>query len=141
MSKSRACSLTFIKYYVDNIKFERNINFDPSKKVRISYDIDSNILNLDDTKAEVKLFVNIFKDVEEDNKPFEFELEITGVFAVENVNDKLLLEQNTIAILYPFARALISTYTANANVPPLILPPINVIKYIESKKNKSKEQT
>ena len=139
MSKSRACSLTFIKYYVDNIKFERNINFDPSKKVKISYDIDSNILNLDDTKAEVKLFVNIFKDVEEDNKPFEFKLEITGVFAVENVNDKSLLEQNTIAILFPFARALISTYTANANVPPLILPPINVVKYIESKRNKSKE--
>ena len=40
------------------------------------------------------------------------------------------------AILFPYIRALVSTFTANANVPPLILPPINVVNLIE---NVSKE--
>jgi len=47
--------------------------------------------------------------------PFEIKVKILGIF-----------ETNVIAILYPYVRAIISTYTAQANVPALILPPINV---------------
>ncbi|TSJ59961.1 hypothetical protein FPQ13_12760 [Allobacillus salarius] len=33
----------------------------------------------------------------------------------------------------PYVRSLITTYTSNSNVPPLILPPINVVKMMEDK--------
>ena len=36
-------------------------------------------------------------------------------------------------ILFPYLRALTSVYTTNANVGTLILPPINVVKYLENK--------
>lgn len=42
-----------------------------------------------------------------------------------------LTTKNTVAILFPYIRALVSNYTANANVPPLILPPINVSKILD----------
>ena len=35
--------------------------------------------------------------------------------------------------MYPYLRALVSTYTANSNVLPLILPAINVNAMLEEK--------
>ena len=61
---------------------------------------------------------------------------------VENDGQKMTLTlivdmfKNAIAILYPYVRALISTYTANANINPLILPAINVNKLIENSEDK-----
>ena len=63
---------------------------------------------------------------------------ITGIFIVNCDSDELcqeLLNKNAISILFPYVRALITTYTANSNVPALILPPINVNKLIEDKTN------
>lgn len=44
---------------------------------------------------------------------------------------------NAVAILFPYVRALISSYTANANVTPLVLPPINVNQLLRNKKDNS----
>ena len=55
---------------------------------------------------------------------------------VEESKKQVYAEQNAVAILFPYLRALITTYTGMANVQPLILPPINVAKYIENKKKK-----
>jgi len=56
-------------------------------------------------------------------------VEVWGFFEViEEAIDKVrqFAEINSVAILFPYVRALISTITANANIPPVILPPINV---------------
>mgnify|MGYP000914382035 CR=1 FL=1 len=83
----------------------------------------------------VKASVDIFKDALKNNYPFEMNLEMTGFFETENgESDKFI--KNAIAILYPYVRALISTYTANANINPLILPAINVNKLIENSEDK-----
>ena len=42
-------------------------------------------------------------------------------------------EANAIAILFPYMRAIISTYTANANVAPVIIPPMNINAYLKEK--------
>ena len=66
-------------------------------------------------------------------------LEMTGFFETENgESDKFI--KNAIAILYPYVRALISTYTANANINPLILPAINVNKLIENSEDKKDQK-
>ena len=79
---------------------------------------------------EVNLEVRIFEQAEEKNYPFEMLIDITGFFAIMNNNEKIDFKPNAVAILYPYVRAIVSTYTANANVPPLILPPINVNKLL-----------
>ena len=86
-------------------------------------------------KIKITLIVDIFKDALKNNYPFEMNLEMTGFFETENgESDKFI--KNAIAILYPYVRALISTYTANANINPLILPAINVNKLIENSEDK-----
>ena len=37
-----------------------------------------------------------------------------------------MLNQNCLAILFPYLRALISSYTALANVSPILIPAINI---------------
>ena len=74
------------------------------------------------------------KNAKENNYPFEMEIEITGYFQIESVSNEIDFEPNAIAILYPYIRAIASTYTASANINPLILPAINVNKLIEDQK-------
>ena len=64
------------------------------------------------------------------------EMEVVGFFSISNVSEEQIenFKPNAVAILFPYVRALISSYTANANVTPLILPPINVNQLLRSKK-------
>ena len=65
--------------------------------------------------------------------PFEMSVEIEGYFK-GNLEDKdqdiAQYSKNAVAILFPYVRALVSTFTANANVTPLILPTVNVNKLL-----------
>ena len=60
----------------------------------------------------------------------DYKVNLTGYFMVDGCEPETL-KANAIAILYPYVRAIISTYTANANITPLILPTINVNKLIK----------
>ena len=41
------------------------------------------------------------------------------------------MKVNAAAILYPYVRAAISMLTTLANVPPVVLPPVNFVKLFE----------
>lgn len=134
--------LRFTNYIVEKIDFEYNYDFQ-ERKVPIDFDIDYNIeKNQNDFK--VSLDVSIFKNPKQNNYPFSLYTRVSGFFQLQNTeeNNKQAptLEKNAIAILFPYVRALISSFTANANVNPLILPPINVLKLIEVK-SQAKDQT
>ena len=134
------CSLKFEKYFVNFVEFKRNDKYINSSSVSIDLNIGSDVEFITDNKANVKLFLKIFDDESDENIPFSMKINITGVFIIDNPEtDKFLIEQNAIAILFPYARALITTYTANSNVTPLILQPINVVSYIEHKRKLMEE--
>lgn len=116
--------LIFEKYIVNKIEFTRNESCDLNQKTKIQFSISKNVKKIEN-KMEVTLEAKIFENAEENNYPFEMNVIITGFFVIEN-ETKLNLEPNAIAILYPYIRAIVSTYTACANVNALILPPINV---------------
>ena len=139
MTQNLKSSLRFEKYQVNNINFrlndkfsndEEDINIDLSITKSITYD-EAN------KKGSVKLITKVFDNAYENNYPYSCNLEVTGYFSIEGTDNKeeceRLLNINAVAILFPYIRALISTYTANANVAPLILPPINVNKLTASK--------
>lgn len=82
----------------------------------------------------VTLNIAIFDNAKENNYPFTMNVSITGVFQtnIEDTNSiKNFAEINSIAILFPYLRSIVSTYTANANIQPLILPPINVVNMLK----------
>ncbi len=105
------------------------------QKTKINFNINKNVKK-DNDSMEIELTTKIFEDAITNNYPFEMEIVITRYFTIENNEDKIDFEPNTIAILYPYIRSIVSTYTASANVNPLILPTINVNKLIESQNKK-----
>lgn len=136
-------SLRFIDYIVEKIEFHNNLDFE-GEDVELQFDISSNVKFMEDKKHTflLNLDVNIFKNAEQKGYPFSMDLSVKGIFEMDKVDENLkhsFVEMNSVAILFPYVRAIVSTYSANANVHPLILPPINVVKYINDKKNKAGE--
>lgn len=123
-------SLIFKDYVVEEVFFKMNLNF-KEEPVELNIDIQKDV-NLKDNQMDVKLTVELFKDIEnESNYPFAMKVVVIGHFMIENNVENINFEPNAIAILYPYVRAIISNYTANANVNPVILPAINVVKFLE----------
>lgn len=127
-------SLKLEKYNVNEVHFIKNDKFHPEEtKISLDLQIKKNI-KVEKQKMEVTLDTKIFSNSSENNYPFEMYVSVTGNFYVEGDNPKVL-EKNAIAILYPFIRSIVSTYTANSNTITLVLPVINVNKLIEDQEN------
>ena len=62
----------------------------------------------------------------EDPDKFFIKIKTVGIFTYKDGSDKDLLHVETFKMLFPYARALVSTVTANAGIPPIILPEINI---------------
>jgi len=123
LNDSIKSNLVFENYTVDYINFRTNPGFE-AESVAVNFKLDSK-LNTIASEAHVTLLLELFPNAEQNNYPFEMELSITGHFrTVEDAGD--LFRINAISILFPYLRALVTTFTSNCNVSPLILPPINV---------------
>jgi len=131
--------LIFNKYIVNKVIFNNNENYDSNENVKINFRINKKTKK-DNNSMKIELTTIIFKDAVNNNYPFEMEITVTGYFSIENKEEKIDFEPNAIAILYPYVRAIVSTYTASANINPLILPAINVNKLIEDQEKKTKQK-
>lgn len=122
--------LRFKHYIVNEIYFKTNQEFkDNNEGTPIDLNIETKI-DIQKDNMKITLNTTIFANAIEKNYPFEMNVEITGLFVVKGDEPNKFVK-NAIAILYPYVRAIVSTYTANANISPLILPAINVNKLIE----------
>lgn len=75
-----------------------------------------------------------FAPKEEKIYPFRMTVEVEGYFEsnFDQQEDKISqYGKNAVAILFPYVRALVSSFTSNANVTPLILPTVNVNRLLE----------
>lgn len=130
---TRISSLKFSNYVVDEVNFITNSKA-PKKNIwNLGFDI-NNITNInkEKNKMEIVLMVSIFKGQED--APFHMNVKITGYFELVGEDDISKFEANAIAIMYPYLRAIVSTYTASANISPVILPAINVNAMLKNKK-------
>lgn len=132
--------IRFLDYRVTSVTFELNQNYDADKEtagVNIEAKSDFDISD-EKTNMIAILQIRVFGD-EEGNYPFKMNVELEGLFElsseIKNENIRKYYA-NALSILYPYARAIVSNYTANANVEPLILPTVNIWKMINSKKEK-----
>ena len=94
----------------------------------------------EEKKMQVILSVEVFKEEDTTMYPFSMNIIVVGDFSISVVSEDSIekFKTNMVAILFPYVRALISSYTANANVSPLILPPINVNQFLKAKETKKK---
>lgn len=129
--------MRFENYIVKKAIFEYNIEYEGNEEgIDINFDIDVDF-DVDSEKGELFVFLKtiIFDEPIKNNYPFRMEIELLGAFTMtsgleKDVND---FKANAVAILFPYVRSIVSSYTANANVEPLILPTINVNRYLQDK--------
>ena len=122
-------SLSLSKYIVKNIKFSINeeFQFDRDVTIELHPEFTRNIRKIDNNNALVNLIFCI-KD-ENSNLPFSIEVDIEGLFHLENWEHPELVSlmvTNSVAILFPYLRSLVSVITANANISPYVIPVMNI---------------
>ena len=129
-------AIVLLKYSVDKINFEINEQFDyyDKKEIKLNQNLERAITKIDENTLKVSLHFSIYSTQDNPN-PFIMQTEISGVFKLENWEreNKQMATVNTVAILFPFLRALIATITANTSVPPYIIPVINVAAWLDNK--------
>ena len=130
---------------------ESSFQFLGYKVTKINYSIDESFgKKLDKLSREVNVkkvidkknnrFVEIVLNIKITSKSKKFKLifQIKGGFlAQRSMPDEIfkkLCDQNAPAILFPYARAIISNITVQANIFPIILPTINFIAPEKKKK-------
>lgn len=130
-------SINFEGYKILKASFDLNTEFSSDKPIDISIGLGHNY-QIEDTDMRVQLSVKVFEDAKNNDLPFELLLTIEGQFTFDEGVDAKKFLPNALAILYPYIRAVVSSYTALANVTPLFLPTININNYL---KNVGKESS
>ena len=131
-------SLKFINYIVNKVKYEAKNVQDKETSWKLEVKVNNKtMINEEKNKMTITLTVKVFEGVE--NAPFHIEVTATGYFELIGDDDISKYEANAIAIMYPYLRAIVSTYTASANINPLILPAINVNAMLKNKKEENEE--
>lgn len=131
MSKAGKGIISFDRYEVNKVFFELNSDY-YGDEVEIKMDVDSKFqVDESGNTLETQLLLHVFPDAKNNKYPFEMEMQLTGYFTKqEGCDDIRDFQSNALAILFPYARAIVTTYTASANVTPLILPTVNINKVI-----------
>ena len=142
MSSNRSV-LRFDKYIVKSISFQANEKcycMDDQVELDFDFDIRSYI---EENKLIIELSSIIFPNAVTQNYPFEMEVVLKGFFSIDSADSNVdisFFKTNAVAILFPYLRAIVSSYTANANIAPVILPAMNINEYIRKKYQNVKKQ-
>lgn len=115
--------IKLVTFRVNEIEFKFNGAIKPGTQFRITPKIESKL-----GQNENNLFVNLSVRINEDiSSPVPFNLNVVmfGHFIAEKPAEQKVYAEEAIEILYPFLRAAVSTFTANCNIPPYVLPVIS----------------
>ena len=128
--------MRLIGYTVDKMSFILNKSFhiEPHHKIQVKPSFNREITKKDDNRFILTLSIS-FDDYQE-ALPFYLDIQISGVFEVKNWEFEpahTIARVNATAILFPYLRSLVTTLTANANVPPYVLPITNPDKLFKNK--------
>lgn len=133
MSNSIESYLIFDKYYISDMNFKRNYEYlIDGNSIELEFEIEASAKFLEENKAELSITTKIFeKEFTENNAPFFIDITIVGYFSCEGEVDVEGFQLNGMAILLPYLRSIITSFTSQSGMSPVILPPINVYKAFE----------
>lgn len=141
--QSKSC-LTMESYIVKKIKFliNEDFSFDENTTVGVTPEFKKQITKIDEDNASVILGFLI--DNKEKDMPFSIDVEIEGVFRLDNwehPDRNTIIQSNAIAILFPYLRSVVSMITANANIPPYVIPVMNIVALFNKAENGEAESS
>lgn len=123
-------TLKFNDFLIEETIFKRN--YVQAGDFELEFDLNARAhFNQDENQAELKITCSLFdENFEDGNAPFYMKTTLVGYFECENVNIQDF-ELNAMAILLPYVRAFITSFTSQSGIPAVILPPINVFNYFK----------
>lgn len=111
----------------EDYKFEDGVSLEINNQVIVRKDEQSH-------QAKVILNVGVFNSKGIKEVPFKMDMSIEGYFKWDEELQKntsqleKLLKQNSPAILYSYLRPIITIITADADLPPLVIPLMNFVE-------------
>ena len=122
--------LHFLGYTVDELTFKLKPadTVDTEKSIELLPKLSRKIEKTNDENYSISIGVTL----DQEDLPFTEQVSMTGRFLLQGIkNPEQTMKVNAAAILYPYVRAAISMLTTLANVPPVVLPPVNFVKLFE----------
>ena len=135
MNMENNCILKLNHLLFDEITFNR-VNFKSKNDLQVEFGFAFN-------KRENGEFVSSIRIIGTKKDEYNFVVRASGYFQIsEAVEDSdILIQQNAIAIVFPYIRSQISLLTAQPEVDPVILPPMNIAQMVkESIENQHKTE-
>ncbi len=128
------------------MRFKINEKSD-GQRFPMDFDIDSSFEyeeKNDKVQGVVTLKATFFKTLaaRDEDYPFNFDVVVDGYFSasldeISPEEFKKIAKKNGVAILFPYLRSIVCDASKMANIQPILLPSINVVKFIEDRhKNK-----
>ena len=136
MNMENNCILKLNHLLFDEITFNR-VNFKSKNDLQVEFGFAFN-------KRENGEFVSSIRIIWKKKDEYNFVVRASGYFQIsEAVEDSdILIQQNAIAIVFPYIRSQISLLTAQPEVDPVILPPMNIAQMVkESIENQHKTES
>ena len=123
-------AIKFLDYRVSKVEFYLNKTEKQSNELNVEVSSDKEF-----DKELKNMLVELNVEIgDKDESPFFMSICLEGLFELSQDYldyDINLFYSNALSILYPYVRAIVSTYTAGANIKPVILPTINIKKMLK----------
>lgn len=114
--------LNFKAYKIEEIQFVNKIKTTTKIEIKNSYSY--NVRYTNQNICEGKFMINI--NDKENPENFSIKLVLCGIFSFDPEMQRELIHVQTYKELFPYARTIITTITANAGIPPIILPNMDI---------------
>lgn len=114
--------LNFKAYKVEEIQFVNKVKV--SSKIEIKNSYSYNVRYTNQNICEGRFTVNISD--KENPETFSVKLVLFGIFSFDPEMQRELIHVQTYKELFPYARTIITTITANAGIQPIILPNMDI---------------
>lgn len=130
--------IQFNGYRLLQMKYECIASFSPKTGENGSYhfNIGNGFQEMEDGSVQINLMIIIFFSETEDYEtaPLKAVVELAGKFIMQDHSKwDHRYDSNAIAILYPYARAILSSVTAQSGREPIILPTVNTATLLAQK--------
>lgn len=119
--------LTMERIYITNSSFSRAE--ESIEELELGIRVKHNLTSLSDNRyrLELTLFVG------DEAKKLEVSATCAAIFRTET-DQKVLVERNAVAIVFPYLRSYISTITTQPGMAPIVLPPMNILSMLSDEK-------
>lgn len=133
--------MEMLNYRVPQISFSLNDDYDFSsqEEVRVHPLFQRRIKGIDQDRFIVRLSLSILPDA---HLPFSLSVDLEGTFMIKNWrndNNKPYVLDNSISILFPYLRSLVTMVTASAGIAPFVLPVMNITTLFNKNEDKRHE--